>query len=165
MATSAPCLTTMVAIASRPAPRATRMPISRVLSETAYERTPYTPTTDSTNATSANVEKASRANRLRATESDNPVYVYEPETGQIRDGVAGTGPVILAVDHLPCELPVDSSVYFSRSLKPFISRLDRADFKASFADCGLPPELAGATIVYHGKLTEPFKYLEAFLER
>lgn len=101
---------------------------------------------------------------LRVTDSDNPVYVYEPTTGQARDGVAGDGPVILAVDHLPCELPIDSSVYFSQSLRPFIPGLCRADFAASLADCGLPPELMRATILYHGVLTEPFRYMEEFLE-
>lgn len=101
---------------------------------------------------------------VRATESDNPVYVYEPATGQTRDGVAGDGPVILAVDNLPCELPVDASTHFSRSLSPFVPALDQADFSAPLADSGLPPELIRATILYHGSLTEPFRYMEKFLK-
>jgi alpha-aminoadipic semialdehyde synthase len=99
----------------------------------------------------------------RVTESDDPVYVYEPKTGQTPSGVAGDGPVILAVDHLPCELPVDSSAYFSRSLRPLIPGLSKADFGAPFANCGLPPELVRATIVYQGSLTEPYRYLEEYL--
>ncbi len=101
---------------------------------------------------------------VRATDADNPVYVYEPATGETRDGVIGDGPVVLAVDHLPCELPIDSSVYFSRSLRPFIPGLAQADFEASLADSGLPPELARATILYRGSLTEPYRYLEEFLK-
>ena len=100
---------------------------------------------------------------VRATEPDNPVFVYEPRTGHVRDGVAGDGPVVLAIDHLPCELPVDSSVYFSRTLRPFVPALANMDFGAPLDRCGLPPELVKATILYHGELTEPYRHLERFV--
>jgi saccharopine dehydrogenase (NAD+, L-lysine forming) len=95
----------------------------------------------------------------RATGPDNPVYVYEPDTGRTEDGVAGRGPVVLAVDFLPCELPVDASIEFSRTLSPFIPALANADFSGSLADSGLPPELSRATILLRGRLTEPYAYL------
>jgi alpha-aminoadipic semialdehyde synthase len=100
---------------------------------------------------------------VRATEPDDPVFVYEPRTGQFRDGVAGDGPIVLAIDHLPCELPVDSSIYFSRTLSPFIPALANADFKAPLVDSGLPPELTKATVLYQGELTERYRYLERFV--
>ncbi len=96
---------------------------------------------------------------VRATEPDQPVYVYDPETGETKDGVSGRGPVILAVDHLPCELPVDASIHFSQSLSPFIPALAGADFDAPLAESGLPPELAAATMVYQGELTTDYTYL------
>jgi alpha-aminoadipic semialdehyde synthase len=89
--------------------------------------------------------------------------VYEPESGEVSDGVAGRGPVVLAVDHLPCELPVDSSRFFSEALRTFVPALARADFGCDLARSGLPAELQRATIVYRGKLTEPFRYLERHL--
>lgn len=101
---------------------------------------------------------------VRATEPDSPIFVYEPATGQARDGVVGRGPVVLAVDHLPCELPRDASLHFSRSLSPFISGLAATDFRRSLGESGLPPELGRATIVYQGKLTEPYRYLQRFME-
>ncbi len=100
---------------------------------------------------------------VRSTTPDNPVYVYDPSTGQALDGVVGDGPVILAVDFLPCELPVDSSKFFSGSLAPLVSALGRANFDASLADSGLPPELQRATIVYHGELTKPYRHLSKHL--
>jgi alpha-aminoadipic semialdehyde synthase len=100
---------------------------------------------------------------VRATEPDNPVYVYEPASGQARDGVAGHGPVVLAVDFLPCEVPVDSSNAFSQALSPFIPALAAADFTGPLAASGLPPELQRATIVYQGELTEPYRYLEQYV--
>ena len=101
---------------------------------------------------------------VRSTESDNPVYVYDPSTGETQDGVAGCGPVILAVDNLPCELPADASRQFSRSLAPFIPGLAKTDFKALLTDSGMPPELAAATVLYHGELTESYRYLEQCLD-
>lgn len=98
---------------------------------------------------------------VKATEPDNPVYVYDPDTEEARSGVAGNGPVVLAVDFLPCELPVDASNYFSSSLSPLMPGLARADFRGALEQSGLPPELRRATIVYKGKLTEPYRYLES----
>jgi hypothetical protein len=98
---------------------------------------------------------------VRTTQPDNPVYVFEPHSGEVHSGVAGDGPVILAVDFLPCELPVDASTHFSRSLSPLIPGLARADFGGPLAESGLLPELQRATIVYKGKLTDPYRYLES----
>ncbi len=98
---------------------------------------------------------------VRPTDPGDPVYVYEPLTGQVHNGIAGNGPVVLAIDNLPCELPVDASTYFGRSLSPLMSALARADFNGALADSGLPPELQRATIVYKGELTEPYRYLES----
>ncbi|GAG17399.1 unnamed protein product, partial [marine sediment metagenome] len=50
---------------------------------------------------------------VKATEPDDPIYVYDPETGSIRSGVEGNGPVMMAIDILPSELPRESSAYFS----------------------------------------------------
>ncbi len=99
---------------------------------------------------------------VQATEPGEPAYVYDPATRQVHMGIEGTGPVVLAVDILPCELPVDASNHFSRSLSPFIPALDRVDFSKPLTGCGLPPELQRATIVFQGKLTEPYQYMKSF---
>jgi alpha-aminoadipic semialdehyde synthase len=101
---------------------------------------------------------------VKSTKPDHPVFVYDPATGTATDGVEGPGPVVLAVDFLPCELPVDSSRFFSRSLQPFVVALANADFRRPFAQCGLPPEFERATIVYQGELTPSFHYLEKFVK-
>ncbi len=96
---------------------------------------------------------------VKATEPGEPVYVWEPLTGEVRDGVAGDGPVVLAVDILPCELPVDASKYFGQQLSPFVAALANANYTGTLAESGLPPELTRATIVWRGELTEPYRYL------
>ena len=99
----------------------------------------------------------------RATDPDSPVYVYDPVTHKTHDGVRGRGPVVLAVDFLPCELPVDASIFFSEALRGFVPALAKADWNAALSKSGLPPELQRATIVYHGQLTEPYRYLAKFV--
>lgn len=98
---------------------------------------------------------------VRATDPGDPVYVYEPRTGQVHNGLAGDGPVILAVDILPCELPADATTYFGQVLSPYIPALARADFSRPLPESGLPPELQRATIVYRGTLTPAYRYLES----
>jgi saccharopine dehydrogenase (NAD+, L-lysine-forming) len=100
---------------------------------------------------------------IRATEPDAPSFVWDPVTDTASEGVAGNGPVIMAVDNLPCELPAESSTAFGDALLPFVPALAACDFSAEFESCGLPPELKRATIVYHGELTPDYRYLEEFL--
>jgi alanine dehydrogenase len=102
---------------------------------------------------------------LRTTEADNPVYVYDPATGATVDGVAGVGPVLMAVDILPTELPRDASVDFSHVLAAFIPAIARADYSVPFEDLELPPELKRAVIVHRGELAPAYRYLEKSVKR
>lgn len=102
---------------------------------------------------------------VKATEPANPVFVYDPETALACDGVEGPGPVVLAVDFLPCEVPVDASIEFSRALSPFVPALAGANYDARFVDSGLPRELRDATILWQGELTGQYKYLSDFINR
>ena len=100
---------------------------------------------------------------LKATEPGNPVYVYEPSTGSVRDGVEGHGPVILAVDILPTELPREASEWFGEALYPFVPALLRADYSVPFEDLALPPELKRAVVAHRGHLTPDYGYIAKFL--
>ncbi|WP_319524881.1 bifunctional lysine ketoglutarate reductase /saccharopine dehydrogenase family protein [uncultured Desulfosarcina sp.] len=101
---------------------------------------------------------------VKSTSSDMPAYQADPIAGTVSDGHLGNGIVLLAVDNLPCELPNDSSTFFSNQLRPFLPALIKADYHASLETSGLPPELQRATIVYNGKLTERFSYLKEHLD-
>ena len=102
---------------------------------------------------------------LKATDLDNPAFVWDPQTDTAIDGVAGQGPVIMAVDNLPCELPAESSTAFGDALAPFIPALATCDFDNNFESCTLPPELKRATILYHGQLTPDYRYLEKSVDQ
>ncbi|MBN1859463.1 hypothetical protein JW848_09695 [Candidatus Bipolaricaulota bacterium] len=102
---------------------------------------------------------------VRATEPDNPVYVFDPRSGEAHDGVEGEGPVVMAVEILPTELPRESSAFFSRILAGLLPGLARADFKKPIEQSGLPPELERAVIVYRGRLTPGYTYLDEHLRQ
>jgi alpha-aminoadipic semialdehyde synthase len=100
---------------------------------------------------------------VKVTDPGSPVYVYEPVNNTIIDGVSGHGPVIMAVDNLPSELPKDASVYFSSVLKEYIPALVSCDFSASYDDLELPYPLKKAVIVHRGGLTSEYAYLKEYL--
>jgi saccharopine dehydrogenase (NAD+, L-lysine forming) len=97
---------------------------------------------------------------LQTTEPGDPVYVYDIDSGTARFGSAGRGPVIMAVDNLPCELPVEASQHFGDSLVRFVPALARCDWGASYQDLDLPEEVKRAIIVHRGELTPHYRYLE-----
>jgi alpha-aminoadipic semialdehyde synthase len=99
----------------------------------------------------------------KVTTPDNPVFVYNPINGEIIDGFQSDGVVLMAVDNLPCELPKESSKAFSNSLYSFIPSIAKADFSVDFDELKLPPEIRKAIILYHGKLTPDYSYINKFL--
>ncbi len=101
---------------------------------------------------------------LKATHSDAPCYVYEPASGEITMGVAGDGPVIMAVDNLPCEIPRESSDEFSRALAPFLPAIVKADWNRPFAELDLPAPIKRAVVIHRGELTPDFAYMRKFLD-
>ena len=102
---------------------------------------------------------------VKTTDSDMPAYRVDPATGTITDGHLGEGIVLLAVDNLPCELPVDSSSFFSRQFSAFVPGLLAADYGRSLDASGLLPEIQKAVIVYNGRLTRDYEYLSRHLNR
>jgi alpha-aminoadipic semialdehyde synthase len=96
---------------------------------------------------------------VEATDSESPVYVYDPVQDKTIRGVEGPGPVVLAVYNLPAELPLEASTYFSSGLKEYVPALARADFRKRFEDCGLPDVIRRAVILYRGELAPDYAYL------
>ncbi len=100
---------------------------------------------------------------VKATNMTNPVYVYHPQTGRIQDGWEGEGVVMMAVDKLPTELPLEASEAFGKALLPFVPDLAATDFCAPLDRLTLPPAFRKALIVHQGHLTPDFEYLRQHL--
>ncbi len=102
---------------------------------------------------------------LKAPMPDKPCFVFDPVTGKVVDGVVGDGPVIMAVDNLPCELPRESSEHFSEVLGKMVPILGQADFSSDFEGLHLPPYLKKAVITHRGELTPNYRYLQDALDK
>jgi saccharopine dehydrogenase (NAD+, L-lysine-forming) len=111
---------------------------------------------------SCDIEGAIEAT-VKCTEPGNPVFVYDPFEDRAIDGIERQGPVVLAVDILPSELPRDASEYFSGVLLDYVPAIARADYTVPFEELALPPAIKRAVIVYQGKLTPDYRYLERYL--
>jgi alpha-aminoadipic semialdehyde synthase len=96
---------------------------------------------------------------LRATDPGQPVFSYDPLTGETMDGVTPRGLAVMAVDILPSELPREASEDFARVLEPFIPALAAADYSAPFDELALPPPIRRAVIAHRGELTPDYRYL------
>jgi len=102
---------------------------------------------------------------VRQTTPIDPVYVYDPATGEGVSGVEGVGPVVLAVEILPSELPRDSTEHFGERLTPYLPALAAADYSTPVEELALPPELRRAVITHRGRLAPDYLHLgEIFCE-
>ncbi|MEO0471407.1 MAG: hypothetical protein AAF206_17385 [Bacteroidota bacterium] len=95
---------------------------------------------------------------------DDPVFVYNPFTRVQSDGFAGEGIAVMAVTNLPCEFSADASAQFSENLSPMLTELAAADFAAASPEAaGLPKAIQRAVILWQGKFTEPYQYMQDYV--
>ena len=94
---------------------------------------------------------------IRPSKIADPIYGYDPatesEADYMKDGVIA----VMAVDNLPCELPLDASEDFGNELiKEVIPSLIGEDVNGVIA--------RGSETTLTGELTEYFDYLEDYLK-
>lgn len=99
----------------------------------------------------------------KVTTPDSPVFVFDPFDDKILEGHNGDGVAVMAIDNLPCEVPRESSQFFSDTLMRFIPPIVKADFSVGFDELNLPTEIKKAVILHHGKLTPDYRYINKFL--
>jgi alpha-aminoadipic semialdehyde synthase len=100
---------------------------------------------------------------VKCTDPAHPVFTYDLEKGMAVTGFSGKGPTVMAVDNLPAEISLESSVFFSQTLKPLIPALVDADFRADFSRCHLPDPLKKAIILFRGEFTPEYAYMRKFI--
>lgn len=94
---------------------------------------------------------------IRSSKIADPIYGYNPET-ESEDDFKKEGVIaVMAVDNLPCELPLDASEDFgSELMKHVLPVLLRED----------PDNIIGrgSETTFDGKLTEQFAYLQPYVD-
>jgi len=98
-----------------------------------------------------------------ATNPGNPVYVYDPAGNKESKGLEGRGVVVMATDNLPAELSLESSLFFSEALTPFVPDIALADYSGTFEECELPDPIKKAVILYRGKFTPAYGYMKEYV--
>ena len=101
---------------------------------------------------------------VKATTPGAPVFVYDIERREAVDGFIGRGPVIMAVDNLPCQLPAEASEHFGDTLVRWVPLLARCAWERPIDKLELPEPIRRAVIVHRGELTPPYAYLRAQLD-
>lgn len=101
---------------------------------------------------------------VKSTDIDTPVYVFDAETAHPVSGVTGNGPVVMAIENLPCEIPVEASEDFSSVLVNFLPALANCDMSVPWDSLDLMYELKHAIIAYHGRLTPDYAYIAEFFQ-
>jgi len=99
-----------------------------------------------------------------STTPQNPTYLFDPVEGKIKNNGQGRGIAVMSIDNLPAEIPLESSVFFSKTLKTFIPKIAGADYSAEFDKCGLPEPIKKAVVLYKGEFTTNFKYMEKYIK-
>ncbi len=102
---------------------------------------------------------------IKTTMPDAPCFVYDAATDSARDGYEGRGPVIMAVDNLPCELPLESTQHFSTSLRDFVAEFARADITTREGIEALSYPLRRSLIAFQGQLEPEYRYIEACIRK
>ncbi|MDG6225122.1 MAG: bifunctional lysine ketoglutarate reductase /saccharopine dehydrogenase family protein [Candidatus Thermoplasmatota archaeon] len=102
---------------------------------------------------------------IKPTIPDSPVFIYDPWEDKDIPGWKGTGPVVMAVENLPAEIPLEASEYFGGKLMEFIPFLANAAFDGELKDLKLPKPLMNALILFKGDFTESYRYMEDLLNR
>jgi len=92
---------------------------------------------------------------IRASIIGNPIFGYDPQTGQEVDYLNEGSIAVMSIDNLPCELPKDASEDFGNELlRHVLPRLFGEDPDNMIAK--------GSQTNLDGELTEGFKYLENY---
>lgn len=91
-----------------------------------------------------------------ASTIDHPFFMYDPITNKNHQEIEGSGVIIMSIDNLPTEMPLEASEYFSDALLPYVRDL-ALNIKS--------PVIDRATIAVNGELVGKHKNLENFISK
>ncbi|MDP2068367.1 MAG: NAD(P)-dependent oxidoreductase [Lutibacter sp.] len=96
------------------------------------------------------------ASTIRSSTIEDPIYGYNPKTGQEVNYMDKDAIAVMAIDNLPCELPKDASEGFGENFAKYVI--------PAFFNNDKDDVLQRAKMTENGKLTERFSYLQDFVD-
>jgi alanine dehydrogenase len=96
------------------------------------------------------------ASTIRSSTIADPIYGYDPKTGEEVDFREKSAITVMAVDNLPCELPKDASKGFGDMFMKHVI--------PAFFNLDIDGILERAKMTENGKLAERFSYLQDYVD-
>ncbi|MDT8418476.1 MAG: NAD(P)-dependent oxidoreductase [Lutibacter sp.] len=96
------------------------------------------------------------ASTIRSSTIEEPIYGYDPKTGQEVNFMDKDAIAVMAVDNLPCELPKDASEGFGDNFAKYVI--------PAFFNNDKDGVLQRAKMTENGKLKERYSYLQDFVD-
>ncbi|WP_196809463.1 NAD(P)-dependent oxidoreductase [Gillisia sp. JM1] len=96
------------------------------------------------------------ASTIRSSTIADPIYGYDPRTGEEVDFREESAITVMAVDNLPCELPKDASKGFGEMFMKHVI--------PAFFNLDIDGILERAKMTENGKLAERFSYLQDYVD-
>ncbi|WP_461533032.1 NAD(P)-dependent oxidoreductase [Sinomicrobium sp.] len=96
------------------------------------------------------------ASTIRASTIADPLYGYDPNSGEEVEYNAKNAIAVMAVDNLPCELPRDASEGFGKMFEEHLI--------PAFFDGDKNGILDRARMTYQGRLTPTYTYLQDYVD-
>ena len=99
----------------------------------------------------------------KSTSIANPLYCYDPQADETIDieDFKGQGPIVVGVDHLPAEFPMESSEFFGDPLVSLVKAVATNDGTKTIEtqQDQLPSVVYNGIIASHGSLTPNYEYI------
>ncbi len=100
---------------------------------------------------------------VKATTIQNPFYVYRLKQEEVQSiqEYNGDGVIVLGVDHLPAEFPMEASRDFGSKLYPLLEKVCKSPLTDDLVDqrSQLGEELYSGLVTSQGRLTPNFEYI------
>lgn len=96
------------------------------------------------------------ATTLRSSTIADPIYGYDPFSGSETDYMKKDAIAVMAVDNLPCELPLDSSLGFGQAFSKWVI--------PAFFNQDVDGILERARMTQNGRLTPRYAHLQDYVE-
>jgi len=104
------------------------------------------------------------ASTREARTVERAFYVYDPKTGTVVENTGqapweGEGIVVNACETMPCMVPKDASIAFSRKLEPYAVGIARGEYGKQYESgiITLPEDVRPAVILWNGAIPHAFK--------
>lgn len=103
---------------------------------------------------------------VKPTDQEQTAYIYDPAEDRVLEGrFDGPGPLVVAVDNLPCELSREATKAFGDALVDYVEPIAEAQTPEGLDLDRLPDQIRRGVVAHRGRLTDEHRHLAKLLRR